>query len=92
MMTVTKLIEALQELEYEYGDAEVRLAFQPSWPLQFNLSRTIVSPLDLEDEEEDDEPAEGDEPKRSIVYLAEAGQPYETPYVPGVVSRALGWR
>lgn len=55
-MTVLELIE---ELGFLNPDAEVRLATQPSWPLEHNI-RGIV---EVEDEEE-----------RLVVYLGEGRQ------------------
>ena len=37
-MTVNEMIERLQEVAGDgFGECEVRLAFQPSWPLQFEI-------------------------------------------------------
>jgi hypothetical protein len=39
-MTVSELMEQLEDMN---PDAEVRLAIQPSWPLQFNLRGVVDS-------------------------------------------------
>ena len=59
-MTVNEMIERLQEAaEGGFGECEVRLAFQPSWPLQFTVAG-IATPDDESrahgepDEEPDD--------------------------------------
>lgn len=125
-MTVRELI---QELEGMDEAAEVRLAFQPSYPLQYRLGEAVqVEPgegyeiyrdgegeLDgfyvaMRDDPDADEPAgpfhfaeEAEEwlakqveaeggIKKTTVYLVEAGQVYDRPYLPGEVSRAIGWR
>lgn len=41
--TVAQLIERLEEIAEEHPDAEVLLATQPSWPLQFEISGVAVS-------------------------------------------------
>jgi len=73
---VIELLEALAELP---EDAEVRLASQPSWPMEFRLDGpTFV------DEEQDEDGSAG-----PVVYLTEAEH---VGYLPGFVARELGWR
>jgi hypothetical protein len=67
-------LEALSELP---EDAEVRLASQPSWPMEFGLDGpTFIA-------------AEQDDTAGAVVYLAEAAH---LGYLPGFVARELGWR
>jgi hypothetical protein len=70
-LTVADLIEALQEIaDAGHADLEVRLATQPSWPLQHHLSRDIGLR------------AVSDRDETLAVYLLEAGQVYDMPYAP----------
>ena len=72
-MRVFELLEALSELP---EDAEVRLASQPSWPMEFGLD----GPTFVEHDDDTDTP---------VVYLTEAEH---VGYLPGFVARELGWR
>jgi hypothetical protein len=49
-MTVQDLVDNLQEICDEHGldpeEAEVRLAFQPSWPLQYEPSEPVYAKTD----------------------------------------------
>lgn len=76
-MKVIELLEALSELPEE---AEVRLASQPSWPMEFRLD----GPTFIEEGEQDDDDTAG-----PVVYLTEAAH---VGYLPGFVARELGWR
>jgi hypothetical protein len=70
-MTVNDLITALEELaEAGHGDAEVRMAQQPSWPLQNHVSSDIAVR----------HPKNGE--GALCVYLLDAGQVYDAPYAP----------
>lgn len=80
-MTVQELMQALEDFE---PDQEVRLAIQPNYPFQHTIADVVE--VDLEGEEDDD----GD--SQPIVYIAEGGQLYEAPYLPGAVSQELGWK
>jgi hypothetical protein len=75
-MTVNEMIERLQEVaENGSGDRELRLAFQPSWPLQFTIGG-IAEP---------EEPSPNEEPADAapVVYIAEGGHPSDdSPYAP----------
>jgi hypothetical protein len=81
-MTVNETIERLQEVaEDGFGECELRLAFQPKWPLQFTIGGIAV-PDDASrgtgepDEEQDD--------RASVVYVVEGGHPdNDSPYAPG---------
>jgi len=90
-MTIRELIEALENAAEDCidgKDAEVRLAFQPSWPLQYKIQDNgiVVVPGGEGDEEGDmDLPAD-------VVYIGEGGQLYNDPYLPGAVARELGWK
>ena len=77
-MTVNELIERLQEVaEDGLGDSEIRLAFQPNWPLQFDIGGLAVP--DDSDEET---------PEAPVVYLVEGDSIHESPYAPGWVFAA----
>lgn len=60
-MTVADLIAALESMP---EDAEVRLAFQPSYPLEYGVANVGLY-------EDDDETSPG---PREIVYIGEGGQ------------------
>lgn len=92
MMTVGELKELLEDLDDEM---EVRIAQQPSWPLEYAIGGGEVVDLNepAEDEGEfvppgEEEDLEEEEP-REVLYLFEGSQ---LGYLPGVVSRRLGWR
>lgn len=68
-MKVYELIEMLQECD---SDAEVLMAHQPSWPLQFTL-RGVATSEDIATGEEDY--------PGPIVYLVEGSHP-DHPYAP----------
>jgi hypothetical protein len=83
-MTVADLIHALQRAcDGEPEDSvEVRLAFQPNWPFEYSIDDgpgiTIVEVQNDAYERHD-----------KIIYLPEGQQ---LGYLPGVASKALGWR
>ena len=70
-MIVKQLVELLEDCD---PDAEVLLAHQPGWPLQFHVAG--VAEWDGT-EGEVDEPVAGDEP---VVYIAEGSHPDDSPY------------
>jgi hypothetical protein len=77
-VTVNELIERLQDVADDgLGECEVRLAFQPSWPMQFNVGGIAV-PDDTTDEA----------PETPVVYLVEGSSIHESPYAPGWVFAA----
>jgi len=87
-MNVSELIERLEDMD---PDAEVRIAFQPSWPLQYRLGDEIVGEDEISDAEETGDDEEQPDPVRGVVYLSEGGQVYDEPYLPSNVRRAIGW-
>lgn len=81
-MTVEDLIEQLKLLP---PGAEVRIAYQPSWPLQVKLAGLAYqSPVDGEIyPAEDALTSESDhEDEQGIVFLVEGESPYDQPYAP----------
>jgi hypothetical protein len=87
MKTIDELIELLEEARDEVGgDAEVRLAFQPSWPLAFKVDGVALQAEinDYEREEYDDEEEDGDGQSENVVWIVEGGHPSEpsSPYAP----------
>ncbi len=92
MMTVGELKEMLEDLD----DAmEVRLAHQPSWPFEYSIRDGLVmdikgcDPEDLPETDMDGSRFVDDHEPEEILYLVEGRQ---IGYLPGVVSKALGWR
>ena len=75
-MTVNEMIERLQEVaEAGSGDCELRLAFQPSWPLQFTIGG-VAEPEDLSPDEEPVDAA-------SVIYIVQGDHPSDdSPYAP----------
>lgn len=89
-MTLAELIQQLNNLAEELGsDTEVRLAMQPSWPFEYNISQVVA--VDLGEQEQDDDyyigTGEAVEPQY-IVYLSEGQQ---IGYLPGQAKTELGW-
>jgi len=73
-MTVDELRGQLEDMP---GEAEVRLAMQPSWPFEYSIDQ-ILFVEKVEDEGRMDD----------VVYLSEGGQ---IGYLPGDVKEELGW-
>ncbi|MGQ0615004.1 MAG: hypothetical protein ACT4PV_14820 [Planctomycetaceae bacterium] len=76
-MTLTELIEQLQEIADDLGEeaaatAEVRLAIQPRWAMEYSLGGVALS-TDIEPEDENDD-VEDDDDEPPVVYLAEGRQ------------------
>lgn len=107
-LTVNELLDIMQDLaDGGQGTDEVRLAFQPSWPLQFGLDYQVVnSKYDKASEPEcpdcggawnELECSEckyaryDDTDDAGVVYLAQADHSKDSPYLPGWASQALGW-
>lgn len=129
-MNVAQFLEQLEGLD---PDLEVRIAHQPSWPLQYHVGSvdqyTVYPDGGPSEEDYEYEPLlatawrEGaadtefrSEPRmrtsrdtdesyeaylagfeagqgaERYVYIAEGGQVYDAPYLPGEVSAELGWR
>ena len=66
-MTVNEMIERLQEAADDgFGECEVRLAFQPNWPLQYTVAG-IATPDD--ESRAQGEPDEEPDDAASVVYL-----------------------
>lgn len=80
-MTLEELIERLQDLVEDGVDpsAEVRIAMQPSWPLQSTV-RDVFPSDDLMVDDPDDEPE--DETASPVVWIVEGSQCHENPYAP----------
>lgn len=80
-MTVNEMIERLREAADEgFGECEVRLAFQPNWPLQFTVAG-IATPDD--ESRAHGEPDEEPDDAASVVYVVEGGHPNDdSPYAP----------
>ena len=68
MMTVRDLISALEDYDQ---DAEVRIAIQPRWPLEYTISDVVCSDSINDAEEGDGEP---DHDKPVVVYITEGQQ------------------
>ena len=84
-MTVADLMELLENADPE---AEVRLAMQPSYPLQHKIRGVVThEDLDLEEALEDDD-EDGPDELAGIVWIVEGGQVYDRPYLPGIVADA----
>jgi hypothetical protein len=82
---IGKLTDLRDEIESNLGETgvaatDVRLAIQPGYPMQHLIADT--DPVWVVD----------DEAGEVVVYLADAGQPSDAPYLPGQVSELLGWR
>ena len=70
-MTVNELVERLQEVADDgLGECEVRLATQPSWPLQYSVGG-IATPDDTVEV-----------PETPVIYLVEGNPIHESPYAP----------
>ncbi len=80
-MTVNEMIERLREAADDgFGECEVRLAFQPNWPLQYRVGG-IATPDD--ESRAQGEPDEEPDDASSVVYLVEGGHPHDdSPYAP----------
>lgn len=101
-MTISELIENLEELRDEYGDeTEVRFASQPRYPFEYEISEVVGVSAEAEREvlrlemslegatpEEIEEELSDVEDTDPIVYLAEGSQ---IGYLPEAATEALGW-
>lgn len=90
-MNVGELKRLLENLDDEM---EVRIAHQPSWPLQYTVSDLVECAVfdeeDLEDDEENDTVVVPEGSER-IAYIVESSQVYDDPYLPYSVRAAIGW-
>lgn len=84
-MTVGELMEVLERMP---GDAEVRLAMQPSWPMQHDVRVAVLVEGGEGYELEEGFPETVEEEE---VYLVDGGQVYEAPYLPGIARNEIGW-
>ena len=71
-MTVGELLEMLEGFDQE---AEIRIAMQPSWPMEYTIAGMAIT----EDYGEE---------HGKVVYIAEGRQ---LGYLPGVAKDDLGW-
>jgi hypothetical protein len=74
-MTVAELIEMLSEMP---ADAEIRLATQPGWPMEYRVAPTVFADADCDAD-------------ATVVYLAEAEQIGYLPEFASESLRANGW-
>ncbi len=90
-MTVGEMKRLLETLD---DDLEVRIAHQPSWPLQYTVTDLVECPVfdeeDLGDDEENDTVVVPEGAPR-IAYVVEGSQIYDDPYLPYSVRAAIGW-
>lgn len=87
-MNIREMIEKLEDLAEDFGDnAEIRLAQQPSWPLEYSIGEINAVDINELTEEEEDEGEEGDEPEY-VVFIGEGSQ---LGYLSRNGSKALGW-
>jgi hypothetical protein len=70
-MMLSELIETLQEIYENKGDAEVRLATQENWPFE-NRIQNVVDGAEIGAEEPDEEDADG--AYADYVYIVEGRQ------------------
>ena len=76
-MTLSELVRLLEECAEQYPEAEVRLAFQPQWPLRLDI-HGVVANVDMDAEDGD---GETDGARENIVWIVAGGHPYnESPY------------
>lgn len=80
-MTVNEMIERLQEAADDgFGACEVRLAFQPSWPLQFEVGGIATPDVESRAAGEPDEERNG---TAAVVFITEGDHPRnDSPYAP----------
>lgn len=82
-MTVEELIEILEDLE---PTAEVRIAHQPEWPMEYTVGEVVE--CGPNDGEEDDDADVEDDDREGIVYIGEGTQ---LGYLPEHAVDELGW-
>lgn len=90
-MRLSELIEQLEDLATQHGEEiEVRIAHQPSYPFEYSIGNVVAVDKDAP-EDDDDEEAQVNAPLEEtfVVYIGEGEQ---LGYLPGVVSKELGWR
>lgn len=76
--------ELLEILEYMNGDDEIRIASQPSWPMEHAIYDAVWVgiPHTPYEDEDDDTQAPG------VVYIVEGEQ---LGYLPEAAQQAVGW-
>lgn len=81
-MTKEKLLELIEQYP---DDCEIRFASQPAWPFEYSIEDIHFqkSDNDIGDDMDTDTESTG------IIYLVEGRQ---IGYLPGNVSKELGWR
>ena len=74
-MTVSQLIELLEDYREQHGDdCEVRLMTQENWPFENNI-RGVTSGAEMnEGDEDEDEVDDQDVETDAMVYIVEGGQ------------------
>lgn len=82
-MTAETLIQVLEKACSDAGldpsEVEVRLAMQPTWPMEYTIDEyPDIQVIGI-----------GDDVKQQIIHLPEG---HQTGYLPGEVSESLGWR
>jgi len=86
-MTVSEMIQRLERIRDEEGDLEVRMTYQPNYPLQSHI-RGIATSSEIADAKfEDEEPGSVPEDAyqdeiEPVCYIVESSQVYDTPYGP----------
>lgn len=79
-MNLDELIDLLSDIRDDVGgNTEVRLAFQPNWPLAYHISNVTVASSDEDDDFEEDSDSADQKP---IVWIAEGSHPSDSPYAP----------
>ena len=93
-MTLGEMKRLVDDLSEDYpAETPVRLAHQPNWAMQYEVSQIVAVDLTDVDEDEDGEPADVGQllEPQTCIYIAEGSQPYDEPYLPGAAARELGW-
>ena len=72
-MTVSQLIESLEEYRDEYGDLEVRLMTQQNWPFE-NTVAGLASAVEIAEAANDEDPKDGDTEPAPVLYIVEGQQ------------------
>lgn len=84
-MTIDEMIAALEEAREDLGgEAQVRVAYQPNWPLRGTVARvTVPDGPDPDDNYDEGSAAPGQENDGRMVWIAVGSAPYdENPYGP----------
>jgi hypothetical protein len=73
-MTISEMIERLEEYRDELGDVEVRLMTQANWPFENGIAG-LASGAEINEAEDDDDPEDdGDVDDDDVVYIVEGQQ------------------